>query len=116
MNKQQRVEESQARHGQPTRRDPRKIADVLTDLFAQRGYAQVGASQDCQQAWARIIGDLAKFTHATEVRRGVLQVIVSNSVVMQELTFRKQDLITELGRALPHHQIKDLRFRLGHLP
>ena len=97
------------------RAEPRKIADVLTDLFARRGYAQVRAGSDCQEAWGKIVGDLQKFSHAGEVKRGVLYVIVSNSVIMQELTFRQQELITELQRRLPQHRITALRFRLGNV-
>ena len=93
--------------------DPRKIADVLTDLFAQRGYAQIKAVDDCQEAWAHIVGDLKSCSHAGEVKRGVLQVMVSNSVIMQELTFRQEELVTELQRMLPQHRIKSLRFRVG---
>ena len=100
----------QQRHRQ---KDPRKIAEVLTDLFAQRGYAQIKAVDDCQEAWAHIVGDLKSFSHAGEVKQGVLQVIVSNSVIMQELTFRRQELVTELQRMLPQHRITSLCFRVG---
>ena len=102
----------QQRHRQ---HDPRKIADVLTDLLAQRGYAQIKAVDDCQEAWANIVGDLKNFSHAGEVRQGVLQVIVSNSVIMQELTFRQQELVTKLQHRLPQHRIRSLRFRVGNV-
>ncbi len=95
------------------RKDPRKIADVLTDLFAQRGYAQVKAADDCQEAWAHIVGDLKSVSHAGEVKRGVLQVMVSNSVIMQELTFRQEEVVTKLQRMLPQHRITSVRFRVG---
>ena len=100
----------QKRHHQ---NGPRKIADVLTDLFAQRGYAQIKSVDDCQEAWAHIVGDLKSCSHAGEVKRGVLQVMVSNSVIMQELTFRQDELVTELQHRLPQHRITSLRFRVG---
>ena len=43
----------------------------------------------------------------------VLQVIVSNSVIMQELTFRQEELVTKLQRMLPQHRITSVRFRVG---
>ena len=98
------------------KRDPRRIADVLSDLLSQRGYAQVRTSEDCQAAWSKVVGDLSKFTFAGDVKRGVLQVTVSNSVILQELTFRKRELIEEVAQALPSHRIRDVRFRLGRLP
>jgi len=44
-----------------------------------------------------------------------LQVIVSNSVVMQELTIRKTELLTAIVAELPDYKIKDLRFRVGSI-
>lgn len=97
------------------KRDPRKVGDVISDLMAQRGYAQLATNQECQDAWRTVVGKLQHLSRATEVKRGVLHVVVSNSVVMQELTFRKQELIPALDAALPNHQIKDLRFRVGSI-
>lgn len=96
-------------------RPPQKLSNVLTDLMAQRGYAQLAASEECNDAWRKVIGSMEKFTRATEVKRGVLQIIVSNSVVMQELTFRRPELVAAMSKALPNHKIKDLRFRVGSI-
>lgn len=97
----------------PQKRDPQKIGEVLTDLLARRGYAQISAHEECQEAWQSVVGSMEKFSRATEVKRGVLQVVVSNSLVMQELTFRKPELIAAMAKALPTHKIKDVRFRVG---
>lgn len=97
------------------RRDPQKIGDVLTDLLARRGYAQIGAHEECQEAWSKAVGALDKFSRATEVKRGVLHIVVSNSVVMQELTFRKAELISYLAESLPKHKISDLRYKVGKI-
>ena len=94
-------------------RDPQKIGDVITDLLARRGYAQLAANEECRQAWRSAVGGLEAFSRAGEVKRGVLQVVVGNSVVMQELTFRKQELLEAVIEALPNHQITDIRFRVG---
>lgn len=96
-------------------RGPRKLGNILADLMAQRGYAQVAANEECNEAWKKVVGSLEKFTRATEVKRGVLQVLVSNSVMMQELTFRKPELLAAMTEALPTHNIKDLRFRVGSI-
>jgi hypothetical protein len=42
-----------------------------------------------------------------------LEVFVANSVVLQELTFRKADLLRKLAEKLPQFKIRDLRFRSG---
>ena len=100
---------------QRPKRDPQKVGDVITDLLARRGYAQLAANQECNEAWQAVVGKLKEMSRATEAKRGVLQVVVSNSVMMQELTFRKQELIPALAARLPNHQIKDLRFRVGSI-
>jgi len=94
---------------------PQKIGDVLTDLMARRGYAQVKSNEDCHQAWQQVVGKLGKFTRAGDIKRGVLHVVVSNSVMMQELTFRKAEIVAAMDRALPQHQIRDLRFKVGKI-
>jgi hypothetical protein len=49
------------------------------------------------------------------VRRGVVEVTVSNSAALQELTFRKAELIARISAALPEQNICDIRFRVGML-
>lgn len=94
---------------------PIKIGDILSDLMAQRGYAQVASQAELQQGWKEVVGKLGKFTRVVEVKRGKLHIIVTNSVVMQELTFRKQELVQSMADALPDHKIKEIRFRVGSI-
>ena len=46
-------------------------------------------------------------------RRGVLEITVRNSTIMQELVFQKTELIQTLTDRLPEAKISDLRFRVG---
>jgi predicted nucleic acid-binding Zn ribbon protein len=91
----------------------RKIGDVLVDLMAQRGYAQVKSAEQCADAWTEIAGELSQHSVPHMVRGGVLQITVRSSAVLQELTFRKQELLSQLSCALPQYRIRDLRFRVG---
>ncbi len=96
------------------RRGPKHIADVVGGLMARRGYAQEKAVSDCTEAWQKAVGSkLAEHSRAGNVRRNVLEVVVRNSVVMQELTFQKKQLVTQLANLAPQHKIRDLRFRVG---
>ena len=105
----------------PKKTPPKKIGDVITDLMAQRGYAQIASTAELRKWWTDALsGDsgpskLGKFSLPRELKRGVLHVMVSNSVVMQELAFRKQELIQALNQAKPEQQIKDIRYRLGSI-
>jgi predicted nucleic acid-binding Zn ribbon protein len=56
---------------------------------------------------------LARFTRPGQVRRGVLEVTVSNSTIVQELTFQKERILAVLRAKRPDARIRDLRFRIG---
>ncbi|HXT59680.1 MAG TPA: DUF721 domain-containing protein [Pirellulales bacterium] len=93
---------------------PKAMADVLAELMARRGYARQQASADYSAAWREAAGELiANHTRVGGVRRGALEVIVANSVLLQELTFQKPSILTQLGRLLPQERIGNLKFRVG---
>jgi hypothetical protein len=58
---------------------------------------------------------LAKHTRAGGMRRGVLEVIVRSSAVLQELSFEKRRLVARLAQLLPLRRIRDVRFRVGEI-
>jgi predicted nucleic acid-binding Zn ribbon protein len=93
---------------------PKSMGSVLSQLLAKRGYAQLQSAAACQAAWRSAVGEkTAASTRAGEVRRGVLEVIVATSAVVQELTFVKAAVIKKLTQLAPEHKIRDLRFRVG---
>jgi predicted nucleic acid-binding Zn ribbon protein len=107
-----------ARRGRERRRHyarrPKKIADVLAQLITARGYGRIQADADFAAAWQAAAGQaLAKFTRPGQIRRGMLEVTVANSTIVQELTFQKQRILATLQAALPDARLRDLRFRLG---
>jgi predicted nucleic acid-binding Zn ribbon protein len=93
---------------------PKKIGDVLAQLITARGYGRIQADAELVAAWSSAAGQpLARFTRPGQVRRGVLEVTVSNSTIVQELTFQKERILTALQAELSHAHIRDLRFRIG---
>jgi predicted nucleic acid-binding Zn ribbon protein len=93
---------------------PRPVRDVLSQLLAKRGYAQIQAAGGCEAAWRDAVGaKLAADTRPGTVRRGVLDVLVRNSSVVQELAFLKVKIIKSLAKTIPEQKIRDLRFRVG---
>ena len=95
-------------------RGPQKMAEVVSGLLARRGYAQLKATAEFDQAWQQAAGSqLGPQSRAGKVRRGVLEVTVRNSAVLQELTFRKKQLLTRLTELAPHRKVRELRFRVG---
>lgn len=66
-------------------------------------------------AWVDAIGPkLVGYTRLGSLRRGVLEVLVENAVVLQELShFHKRGLLERLRARLPGVTLTDLRFRAG---
>jgi hypothetical protein len=93
---------------------PERIADILAQLMARRGFARVLGADAYQSAWNEAAGALgAKYSRVGQLKRGTLEVVVTNSALIQEFGFQKAAILTTLNRLLPDHNIKDLRFRLG---
>ncbi|MCA9213190.1 MAG: DUF721 domain-containing protein [Planctomycetales bacterium] len=95
------------------KRDAQRVGDVVNQLMARRGYGQIVGSEQIREAWNEIAGPIGLHSIPGNLRRGVLEIIVRNSAVMQELTFRKRQLITDLANKFNHQTINDLRFRVG---
>lgn len=109
-----------ARRGREHRRHfaraPKKIGNILAQLFTERGYGRVQATQDFTAAWQIAAGPtLSPFTQPGPLKRGKLEITVTNSAVIQELTFQKQQILADLKRQLPDAKITDLRFRIGQI-
>ncbi len=93
---------------------PKAIGNILAELLARRGYARVQSEGTCGAAWTQAAGDaIAAHSRAGQVRRGVLEVQVRNSTLVQELTFEKTRLIAKLAELAPDEKIRDLKFRVG---
>jgi predicted nucleic acid-binding Zn ribbon protein len=94
---------------------PQPISEILSRLMTRRGYGNLQISHEWADAWSQTAGPQAKNTRTGKFSRGVLEVIVQNSTLLQELTFRKKHLLQAMQQRLPQAQIKDLRFRVGEI-
>jgi predicted nucleic acid-binding Zn ribbon protein len=95
---------------------PKPVGNVLSQLLAKRGYAQIQTAATCDAAWREAVGEkLAANTRPGSVKRGVLEVLVRNSSVLQELAFVKAKVVKILIKLVPEQNIRDVRFRVGTL-
>jgi len=93
---------------------PKAMRDVLSQLLAKRGYAQVQTAATCDAAWREAVGGkLAADTRPGSVRRGVLEILVRNSASAHELGFLKAKIVKTLTKLIPEQKIRDLRIRVG---
>ena len=99
----------------PGGRGPKPLGDVLSDLFAERGYGRLQAVGELEAAWVAAVGEVgARQTQLGGVRRGVLNVTVAHPALLEELSsFQKPHLLAALRREVPGTPILDIRFRVG---
>lgn len=96
-----------------TGRVPKRMGSIVNQLMIRRGYGQVLANEQLQQLVDSVIGEaLQGTTRVGQVRRGKLELFVSDSVSMQELTFQKKKIIRAIQTALPNLGLKDIRLRI----
>src|SRR5687767_10344269 len=94
---------------------PERLGEILSRLFVARGWGRRQGRLHLEQAWAESVGPQhAKYTRVSGIRRGVLEVEVANSVLLQELAhYHKRKLLEQVRQRLPGTTVKDLRFRAG---
>jgi predicted nucleic acid-binding Zn ribbon protein len=101
------------RREQPER-GPENLTEVLSRLFTARGWGRRQGQLHLERAWAEVAGEFAPQTRVQVLRKGVLEILVSNAVLLQELThFHRRRLLEQMRRRLPTTPITDLRFRAG---
>jgi predicted nucleic acid-binding Zn ribbon protein len=93
---------------------PKKIGAALNNLMARQGYARVLAAGALDDAWQAAAGQrLAGHSRPGVVKRGVLEVVVRSSAVLQELTFAKTKILKQLLVSCPNETIRDVKFKVG---
>ena len=97
-------------------RAPKRIGDIVAQIQARRGFAQIQAAGEIEEAWQEVAGRmLASRSRVGPVRRGVLEIIVESSAILQEMTFQKDDLAAKIASRWPDLAIRQLRLRVGPL-
>jgi hypothetical protein len=97
-------------------RKPQKSANLIAQLMARKGYGQQKSANEIDETWNAIAADAwREQTRIGTIRRGVLEIVVSTSVLNQRLEFDKKRLLTELNQRLPQIKLNDIRFRIGNI-
>ncbi|HJN10007.1 MAG TPA: DUF721 domain-containing protein [Pirellulaceae bacterium] len=103
-----------AKNRQRFSRRAKPIGEVLSRLMSRRGYAQVQKMTELQAAVGQAVGrSLEKHCRPGKLSRGVLEIYVRNSSVLQELTFQKKQVLGKLAQI--EEKIRDLKFRVGQI-
>lgn len=96
---------------------PELLGEILSRLFTARGWGRRQDRLRLEQAWADSMaacGLAQGQTRVNGLRRGVLEVLVDNSVLLQELAhFHKRRLLEQMRGRITGTTINDLRLRAG---
>ncbi len=94
---------------------PEKVGEILSRLFAARGWGRRHERARLEEAWAETVGAQgARHTSVGVLRREVLEILVDNAVLLQELAhYQKRGLLEQLRSRLAGVRLSDLRFRAG---
>ena len=97
-------------HNQRTRVN--KVGKLVGQLISRRGYASVMSDQQLAVSIRIAVGaSLEESFRVGKLRSGVLQVLVVDSVSLQEFNFQRRAILKQLQTDLPD-QVTDLRFRI----
>ncbi|WP_347244301.1 DUF721 domain-containing protein [Thermogutta sp.] len=94
--------------------EPRHISEVVAEILARSGVGETQSARELQAAWQETVGPpLDELSRVVRLSRGKLEVVVSHSAAVQELTFRKHEILRRLQQRWPQKAIRDIRFRVG---
>ncbi len=90
--------------------------NLAAKVMTRYSVASSQASRQLEKEWEATVGPkVAADTRPGNLRRGVLEVIVSNSAIHQQLSFQKKKLVTQLQQNPQLAKIRDIRFRVGQI-
>lgn len=97
-------------------RQPRPAQRSVGDLLLRSGWGAPAAQAHLGEAWAQAVGPvLGPRSVAMKVNRGAVEVLVSSSVLIQELRHQEKRLIQRLSELLPEVRITRLHLRVGRI-
>jgi glutamate-ammonia-ligase adenylyltransferase len=92
---------------------PLPIGRVMGRLLARAGYAGEQAADGLAEAWRQACPEAFRGrSQPGLVRRGVLEVFLRHSALVQEFGFHKRDVLEQIQRLLPAAGIADIRCRV----
>ncbi len=91
----------------------RSIGSWVNQLLARRGYAQVTVNEAMASVISEVLGEgLENAFQIGNLKAGKLQIYTEDSVTLQELNFRKRDILAAIRRSFPDSNVSEVRFRI----
>ncbi len=93
---------------------PRPISEAMSELISLRGIARIQGNAELRSAWKAVAGEnFVSQTRVIGLKRGVLQIGVSNAPALSELaSFHKNNILSTLKKEHSELKIRDIKFLL----
>lgn len=94
--------------------DPQPLSAAISEYITRRGFARVQGNAQLASIWSKVAGEsIASKTKVLGLSRGVLEIGVSSSAVLNELvSFHRTELLKKMQGEYPDHKISELKFKL----
>ena len=97
----------------PEERGVEPLKEVLSRVMVARGWGKISAQARLEATWHAVVGpDWKDYTQALAIKRGVLEVRVSDAVIHQHLVMSKAQLLKGMQDKLGV-QVREIRMRVG---
>jgi predicted nucleic acid-binding Zn ribbon protein len=98
-------------------RDPKGIADVMSAMTSELGWATPLAKSDLLLAWTEIAGaDTAEHSFPLDVTDSVLTVQCDSTAWATQLRHMRTMIMTRIAQSFPDAGIESVRFQAPHAP
>lgn len=96
------------------RRKARELAGLIDELLVKHRISHDSLEHSIRERWPELVGVAnATYSHPVVVERGQLLVLVSHSVVRQELFHHRLEILAKLRKLPGCAEIKGLTLRAG---
>ena len=88
------------------------ISEALEDVIKQIGIRKSVLSNRARDVWKEAVGDIiSENTTLKNIDKDRLIIVVSNDTWRQELSLRKEEIISKINELIGENAIKEITFR-----
>ncbi|MEC8239244.1 MAG: DUF721 domain-containing protein [Bacteroidota bacterium] len=91
--------------------DAQKIKAILGEFISKNALSDGIDTARIQENWSSIMGvNISAYTKEVSLKKDVLIVKLSSSVLRQELSYGKEKIVEMINKSLGGNKIQDIRF------
>lgn len=93
----------------------RNISGLVQNFISQSGMNRKLEECEALLLWDRVVSSMVTRTQPVAITRGIMFINVTDSVVLQQLTFYKKEFIDKINLMFGKRVIRDITFRVGRV-